>query len=234
MTRRTRTSRGAGTASRCASAASRHSIRPSRGDLARRRRSRTRPKPFSKQASRIRPKAATATTTIERAASPNGMPHMMTAFRPLEFVITGDTFYVLIADYDALRQIYTDGRDWPKEIKATYAGYSIGKWIDTDGNGKFDVLEAETRGPFKGPRVFDASGLPLHADGQSIFKERFHLDKANPNILHDEITVIDHALTRPWSVDKRYVRNKDPRPEWPKSTCRNPTRRSSSARRTTI
>src|SRR5262245_40378634 len=40
---------------------------------------------------------------------------------------------------------------------------------------------------------------PLHFDNQSIFKERFHLDKADPNILHDEITVIDHALTRPWS-----------------------------------
>jgi len=26
---------------------------------------------------------------------------------------------------------------------------------------------------------------------------------------------IDHALTRPWTVDKRYVRNANPRPDWP-------------------
>jgi hypothetical protein len=34
------------------------------------------------------------------------------------------------------------------------------------------------------------------------------------NILHDEITSIDHTLTRPWTVDKRYVHNPDPRPDW--------------------
>ena len=81
------------------------------------------------------------------------------------------------------------------------------------------MLEVETRGPFKGPRVYDATGLPLHHDNQSIFKERIFLDKADPNLLHDEITVIDHALTRPWTVDKRYRRNADPRPEWPEYVC---------------
>ena len=42
-------------------------------------------------------------------------------------------------------------------------------------------------------------------DNQSTFQERIHRDKADPKILHDEITVIDHALTRPWTVDKKYV-----------------------------
>ncbi len=80
------------------------------------------------------------------------------------------------------------------------------------------ALEVETRG-FKGPRAVDPAGLPLAFDNQSIFKERFYLDKANPNIPHDEMTVIDHALTRPWTVDKRYVRNPDPRPNWPEYYC---------------
>jgi hypothetical protein len=48
-----------------------------------------------------------------------------------------------------------------------------------------------------------------------VFKERFWRDKADPNIFHDEITTIDHALTRPWTVDKRYVRSPDPYPDWP-------------------
>ena len=98
------------------------------------------------------------------------------------------------------------------------AGYSIGRWIDSDGSGRYDVLEVETRG-FKGPRVYDSSGLPLAFDNQSIIKERIHLDKADPNLLHDEITVIDHALTRPWTVDKRYVRDPDPLAEWFESVC---------------
>ena len=29
--------------------------------------------------------------------------------------------------------------------------------------------------------------------------------------------MIDHALTRPWTVDKRYRR--DPNPNWPESYC---------------
>jgi hypothetical protein len=147
-----------------------------------------------------------------------GMPFMMIAFRPLEFVITPTTTYVLIADYDALRRIFTDGREWPAEIEPTLQGYSIGKWIDEDGDGRFDVLEVETRG-FKGNRVYDISGIPLHRDNQSVFKERIFIDKKNPDLLHDEITVFDHALTRPWTVDKRYVRTPDIGAQWPEFIC---------------
>ena len=150
-----------------------------------------------------------------------GMPHMMIGFSsaPLEFVITPDATYVLIGFVDHFRRIFTDGRVFPDDLEPTYAGYSIGRWIDEDGDGRYDVLEVETRGPFKGPRATDASGLPLHFDNQSIFKERIRRDKADPHILHDEITIIDHALTRPWTVDKRYVTGDDPRPRWPEHIC---------------
>jgi len=114
--------------------------------------------------------------------------------------------------------VFTDGRDWPKTIEPTFGGYSIGRWIDEEGSGRYSVLEVETR-VFKGPRVYDTTGLPLHRDNQSIFKERLHLDRADSNILHDEVTVFDHALTRPWTVDKRYVRDPDPLAEWPESIC---------------
>ena len=97
-------------------------------------------------------------------------------------------------------------------------GYSVGRWIDQVGHGDYDLLEVETRG-FKGPRVYDASGLPLHFDNQSIFKERMYLDKADPNVIHDDVTVIDHALTRPWTVNKRYVHDANPRPDWRESNC---------------
>src|SRR5204862_6237145 len=106
---------------------------------------------------------------------------------------------------DDSRRIYTDGRDWPEEWEPAFRGHSIGKWIDADGDGRYDVLEVETRG-VKGPRSFDSTGLPLHEDNQTIVKEQIYLDKANPNLLHDEITTIDHALTRPWTVMKNYRR----------------------------
>ena len=86
---------------------------------------------------------------------PTGMPHMMT-FGPLEFVVTPATTYILIGTQ--ARRIFTDGRDWPKEIDPSYAGYSIGRWIDEDGDGRMDVLEVETRG-FKGNRVYDITAF---------------------------------------------------------------------------
>jgi len=148
---------------------------------------------------------------------PAGMPFMMVGAQPLEFVPTLDTTYILVGGSDHHRRIFTDGRDWPKTAGPSYSGYSIGRWTDLDDSGRFSVLEVETRGPFKGPRAYDATGLPLHFDNQSIFKERIHLDASDPNILHDEMTVIDHALTRPWTVDKRYLRTR--RPEWVEAYC---------------
>ena len=83
----------------------------------------------------------------------------------------------------------------------------------------YDTLEVETRGPFKGPRAYDATGLPLAFDNQSTFLERIYRDKADQRILHDQITVFDHALTRPWTVDKKYVLNPNPRPNWVENYC---------------
>jgi hypothetical protein len=150
-------------------------------------------------------------TTLGR---PAGMPHMMMAFQPLEFVVTPELTYIMIASYDHYRRIFTDGRDFPTQAEPTYAGYSIGKWVDEDGDGTYDVLLVETRG-FKGPRAYDEAGLPLHFDNESIFRERIYRDKADPKIMHDEITTIDHALTRPWTVDKKYVLNEEQNPIWP-------------------
>ncbi len=149
---------------------------------------------------------------------------MTIAFTPLEFVVTPETTYILIGGAEHFRRIFTDGRDWPGENEPTYAGYSIGKWIDTDGDGTYDTLEVETRGPFKGPRAYDATGLPLAFDNESVFKERIYRDKADQRILHDQITVFDHALTRPWTVDKKYVLDPNPRPNWVENYCtENPT-----------
>jgi len=147
-----------------------------------------------------------------------GMPRMM-AYQAQEYVITPEVTYILLGGDDNLRRIFTDGRDWPERINPTYQGYSIGHWVDTNGSGTYDVLEAETRGPFKGPRAYDPTGLPLHFDNQSAFKERFFIDKADANLLHDAITVLDHALTRPWTVDKTFRRNADPQPDWPEYYC---------------
>jgi hypothetical protein len=133
-------------------------------------------------------------------------------------VVTPKTAYVLINRLDTMRRIYTDKRDWPDDGEPSFQGYSIGRWVDEDGDGIYGVLEVETRN-FKGPRFFDEAGIPLHIDNQSIFKERIYLDRADPNLLHDEITAIDHALTRPWTVTRNYRRDPSDKPVWLEFNC---------------
>jgi hypothetical protein len=150
---------------------------------------------------------------------PPGMPAMMTLYRPMEIVVLPEITYILVDHImDSHRRIYTDGRDWPKNVEPSFMGYSIGKWIDEKGDGRFTVLEVETR-DFKGPRPLDPAGMPTHADNESIVKERFFLDKDNPALLHDEITLEDHAFTRPWTVLKTYRRAPSRFPDWPEDAC---------------
>jgi len=138
---------------------------------------------------------------------PPGMPRIMTIIWPAEFVILPKITYVNFENHMP-RRIYTDGRSFPTNEEPSFAGYSIGQWLDTDGDGRYDTLAAETRN-LKGPRTFETTGLPLHKDNQTIVKERIALDKSNPDILINEITTIDNALTRPWTVVKKYRRERN-------------------------
>jgi hypothetical protein len=149
-----------------------------------------------------------------RCLSP-GMPRIMAPYGSMEIVITPETTYVLIDHINDNRRIYTDGRKFPPNMAddPQFNGYSIGQWVDTDGDGRYDTLVVETRG-MKGPRTFEMTGIPMHKDNETIVKERIYLDKTDRNILHNEITTIDNALTRPWVVVKDYRRTQTNEPIW--------------------
>jgi hypothetical protein len=152
------------------------------------------------------------------ACIPDGMPRVMNVIFPMEIIVTPKTTYMLIEYMIQERRIFTDGRDFPKEgeFEPSFQGYSIGNWKDEDGDGKYDVLEVETR-LLKNPRSYDPSGVPFHKDGKTIVKERLFLDKGNQDVLHDVITTFDHALTEPWVVDKKFVRVRNP--IWVEASC---------------
>src|SRR5882757_2135875 len=139
---------------------------------------------------------------------PGGMPRMMIAFEPMEVIVTPDVTYLHLSYLNSFRRVHTDGRGWPERSEPTLVGYSIGRWVDEDGDGRYDALLVETRN-MRGPRNFEASGIPLHKDNQTVIKERIALDKADQNVLLDEITVIDNALTRPWTVLRKYRRERN-------------------------
>ena len=144
-----------------------------------------------------------------------GMPRVMGAYSPMEIVVTPETTYILIEHIHDSRRIHTDGRDFPPgmELDPQFSGYSIGRWVDEDGDGRYDTLLVETRG-LKGPRTYEATGIPFHEDNATVITERIYLDKSDANVLHDEITVIDNALTRPWTVTKNYRRDAATKPIW--------------------
>ena len=150
--------------------------------------------------------------------NPPAMPRMMIIYGlGMEIVIAPETTYMLMGEpMNQLRRIFTDGRSWPETIAPTSSGYSIGQWHDTDGDGRYDLLTVETRG-IKGPRSYDSSGMPFHKDGKTIVRERYTLDKTNADILVNQTTVLDNALTRPWTVTRRYHRTRDP--EWLETIC---------------
>jgi len=147
-----------------------------------------------------------------------GMPRVMNAYEPFEVVVTPQATHFLMDHIHDSRRIYTDGRDWPTEIESAFVGYSIGKWVDEDGDGRFDALLVETRG-LRGPRSYDSTGIPFHSDNQAVITERIYFDKADANTFYDDITVVDHALARPWTVTKKYVRDKNRKPAWSESVC---------------
>jgi hypothetical protein len=137
---------------------------------------------------------------------PQAMPRMMSGVSPFEFLISPGVTHMLFERTEfSPRRIYTDGRDWPKTEETWFTGYSIGKWLDSDGDGRFDTLEVETR-HVRGPRVWDQSGMPMAADDEGVITERISSDKSDPGILRVEMTTIDNSLTRPWTVVKTFKR----------------------------
>jgi hypothetical protein len=132
---------------------------------------------------------------------PPGMPRTMINYEGMEILVRPNvTYFLIIEPQDQIRRVFTDGRSWPEDLMPSYLGYSI----------------VETRG-LKADRAYETSGIPMHKDGQTVVKEKIYLDKADPSILNDEITTIDHALTRPWTVKRQYRR--DPKEIWVETAC---------------
>jgi hypothetical protein len=144
----------------------------------------------------------------------SGMPRIMSLAGPMEMLV--QQIHTLMIFQNALpRRIYTDGRDWPKSGEPSFQGYSIGKWIDEDGDGQYDVLEVETRN-LREPRAYDVTGLPFAGDGKTVIKERVYLEKGDPNVLWDDITVVDSSLTRPYFKHQKTIRTNQ---AWTSETC---------------
>lgn len=97
---------------------------------------------------------------------------------------------VMLSERDVtFRQIFTDGRELPKDPQPSFHGYSSGRW---DG----DTLVVQTNG-FRDGMWLDRNGSPL-TDAAKM-TERFR--RVNYGKLEIEITIDDpKAYTKPWTV----------------------------------
>jgi len=118
-----------------------------------------------------------------------GVPRSDFVGYPFKVLQVPGIVVVLYEAVHAYRQIFTDGRQLPKDPNPAWFGYSVGRW-------EGDVFVVETAG-FNDNVWLDNAGRP--ATGELRVTERFirkdfgHLDI--------EITINDpKAYTRPWTV----------------------------------
>jgi hypothetical protein len=118
---------------------------------------------------------------------PPGVPRIYFHPVPMEIIqIPGRV--IMLFEYDHfVRQIYTDGRQHPKDMPATWMGDSIGRW-------EGDTLVVDTTG-FNDKTWLDRAGHP-HSDALRVV-ERFR--RVERNTLQDDVTIDDpKAYTKPW------------------------------------
>jgi hypothetical protein len=120
---------------------------------------------------------------------PHGIPDAMMVPGPVKFVQNPGVTFLLYEEFNHFRQVFTDGRDFPRDITPAWLGYSVGKW---DG----DTFVVDTRG-FNDQTWLDDAGHP-HTD-QLHTIERFR--RRDFGHMEMQVTVDDpKAYTRPWTA----------------------------------
>ena len=125
---------------------------------------------------------------------PHGVPDaMMVRSGPWKIVQTPRVTLILFEEMNHYRQVFTDGRGFPKDPNPTWLGYSIGKW-------EGDTFVVDTTG-FNDQTWLDDPGHP-HTDAMHAI-ERFR--RRDFGHLEIDITIDDpKAYTTPWTVTARF------------------------------
>ena len=121
---------------------------------------------------------------------PHGVPDsFLVRATPFKIIQTPFVTVALLENQGHYRQIFTDGRGFPKDTPPTWMGYSIGKW-------EGDRFVVDSIG-FNDQTFIDAGGHP-HTEAYHT-TERFH--RRDFGHMEYEITIDDpKAYTRPWKA----------------------------------
>jgi hypothetical protein len=138
------------------------------------------------------------TDPIVKGCDPPGVPRVYFHARPFEIMQIPGRIVFHYEEYNTYREIWTDGRELPKDPDPSWNGYSVGHW-------QGDTLVVETTG-FNGKTWVDNAG---HAVSESMrLTERFkRLDHDHMAI---DFTFADpKAMTQPFTYKRVYALHPD-------------------------
>jgi hypothetical protein len=120
---------------------------------------------------------------------PGGVPRADAVPYPFKIVNSERMVVILYEAVLSYRQIFTDGRELPRDPNPTWMGYSVGHW-------EGDALVVETAG-FNNQGWLDNDGRPA-TDALQVIERFRRKDFGHMDI---EITINDSkAYTKPWTV----------------------------------
>jgi hypothetical protein len=125
----------------------------------------------------------------ESRCLPRGVPKA-DAFDIHKIVETPGLIVILYEYQNTFRQIFTDGRELPKDPNPTWMGYSVGHW-------EGDTLVVESNG-FNGKAWLSGQGNPT-TDAMQVTERMRRRDFGHMDI---QITIDDpKAYTKPWTAE---------------------------------
>jgi hypothetical protein len=138
---------------------------------------------------------------ISTCGTPHGFPRLMNVPDLYEFVVTPEIVVILAENGPNILRIYTDGRKHPaaEDLWPTYSGSSVGHW-----EGDTLVFHTISTKGFSGQDVIvDRTGLVLSDATRVTTRMR----KVDDKTMEAQMVIEDpKALTKPWTVVKRYLK----------------------------
>jgi hypothetical protein len=123
---------------------------------------------------------------------PLGLPRILFYRTPMEFIQIPGRVFQFFERTRVWREIWTDGRQLPKDAEPAYMGHSVGRW-------EGDTLIVDSIG-FDARTWLDHFGNP-HSD-QMRLEERWR--RVNNNTLEVTVKLDDPKVyTKPWVSEKR-------------------------------
>jgi hypothetical protein len=118
--------------------------------------------------------------------------------RPFENINSRDRLLQHFEYYDNWREIWTDGRDFPKDLEPEYRGFSIGKW-------EGDTFVVDSHG-YNGKQFLTWQGFPL--------SESMHQTERWQRVDHDTLKIVftfddPKMYAKPWTINFFYKLKSD-------------------------